>query len=147
MNEAKGSKELRERIRILERKLGVLDDFQTSCCSITLAQCNALVEIGRAENISLNELSGLLNIESSSMSRTVNNLVNNNLAKRDIDTIDRRYVTITLTESGNKLFKIIEESMDDYFAKIYNALPIDKREQVLDSLQILLAVIGENGCC
>ena len=114
---------------------------------ITMAQCHALVEVGRAENISLNELAELLNLESSSMSRTVNNLVTNKLVKRDIDPLDRRYVTITLTESGSKLFKDIEESMNLYFTKVYHCLPGDKRDQVLDSLQILLEAIGKNECC
>lgn len=147
MNEANNSKQLREMIRILERKLGALEDFQITCCGVTMAQCHALVEIGRAKNISLNSLAELLNLESSSMSRTVNNLVNSGLVKRDIDPQDRRYVTITLTESGNKLFEGIEDSMSLYYAKVYNCLPDDKKEQVLESLQILLAAIGRNACC
>lgn len=147
MAEVNNSNQLREIIRLLERKLGILEDSQLACCSITMAQCHALVEIGRAQKISLNELAELLNIENSSMSRTVNNLVNNDLVKRDIDPLDRRYVTITLTETGNKLFNEIEERMNQYFAKIYNRLPADKREQVLDSLKTLLAAIGEYECC
>ena len=146
MNDTKNSKQLREIIRILERKLGVLGDFQTSCCGVTMAQCHALAEIGRAGNISLNELGQLLNLESSSMSRTVNNLVNNGMVKRDIDPLDRRYVTITLTESGNELFRSIEEKMNSYFEKVYLSLPIEKREQVLESLNILVGAIGKNVC-
>jgi DNA-binding MarR family transcriptional regulator len=146
-NEANHSQQLRETVRMLERKLGTLEDFQMSCCGITMAQCHALVEIGRAENISLNELAELLNLESSSMSRTVNNLVNNDLVKRDIDPQDRRYVTITLTESGCTLFKDIEERMNLYFTKVYERLPVNKRDQVLDSLQILLSAIGNMECC
>jgi DNA-binding MarR family transcriptional regulator len=147
MDKENNSNLLREMVRVLERKLGVLEDTQLTCCSITMAQCHALVEIGRAQKISLNELAELLNIENSSMSRTVNNLVNNNLVKRDIDPLDRRYVTITLTENGNKLFKEIEERMNQYFSKIYERLPEKKREQVLESLQILVAAIGEYECC
>lgn len=147
MNDTNNSKQLREIIRILERKLGALGDFQISCCGVTMAQCHALVEIGRAGKISLNELAELLNLESSSMSRTVNNLVNNGMVKRDIDPLDRRYVAITLTESGNELFRNIEERMDSYFEKVYLGLPKDKREQVLESLNILLGAIGKNECC
>lgn len=146
MNDTDNSKQLREVMRILERKLGALGDFQISCCGVTMAQCHALVEIGRAGNISLNELAELLNLESSSMSRTVNNLVNNGMVKRDIDPLDRRYVTITLTESGNELFRNIEERMNSYFEKVYFGLPIDKREQVLESLNILLGAIGKSEC-
>lgn len=147
MSDINNSKQLREMIRILERKLGALGDFQISCCGVTMAQCHALVEIGRAGNISLNELAELLNLESSSMSRTVNNLVNNGMVKRDIDPLDRRYVTITLTESGSELFRNIERRMNSYFENVYLGLPIDKREQVLESLNILLGAISKNECC
>jgi len=132
------SVKLRELLRIFERKLGILSDTQTSCCEVSIAQCHALVEIGRAKNIALNELAGLLSLDNSTMSRTVNNLVNNGLAKRDIDTQDRRYVTISLTESGIKVFCNIEANMTQYYKKVYDSIPENKRNQILDSLEILL---------
>ena len=75
-------KQFREIIRTLEKKIGVLNDSELSCCGITLAQCHALVEIGRAESISLNELAGQMSLDNSTMSRTVNNLVNSGMAIR-----------------------------------------------------------------
>jgi Transcriptional regulators len=147
MNKETNSKQMREIIRILERKLGVLEECQIQCGNITMAQCHALVEVGRAKNISLNELAEILNLENSTMSRTVNNLVNKELVKRDIDQKDRRYVTISLTESGYKHFEDIEKSMDIYFKKVYNAMPESKREQVIESIQILTEAISKNECC
>ena len=64
-----------------ERKLGVLEDGEMACCGISMAQCHALVEIGRAGSISLVELAKLLDLDNSTMSRTVNNLVNSKLAE------------------------------------------------------------------
>ncbi len=147
MNAAMDSKQLRELVRKLERKLGVMQDGEYSCCGITLAQCHALVEIGRAVNISLNELAELLNLDNSTLSRTVNNLVANELAKRDIDPQDRRCVAITLTESGFKIFEGIEASMDLYYSKIYQSIPEDKQQQVLESMQILLESIEPGMNC
>ncbi|WP_238903401.1 MarR family transcriptional regulator [Clostridium sp. YIM B02506] len=138
------AKKLRESIRILERKLGVLQDNGYSCCKITMSQCHALVEIGRANNISLNQLAELLNLENSTMSRTVNNLVSNDLAKRDIDPEDRRYVTISLTDKGYKIFEEIENDMSNYFKKIYDEIPEGKRQQVLDSIDILIEAINKS---
>ena len=146
MNFAYDSKQLREMIRILERKLGLLKESGFSCCGVTMSQCHALVEIGRAESISLNELAELLNLENSTMSRTVNNLVTSELAKRDIDPKDRRYVTISLTEKGNNLYEGIEEGMNLYFKKIYDAIPENKKQQVLESMGILLEAIDKNEC-
>lgn len=147
MNNTNDSKQLREVIRLLERKLGVLEESGFSCCGITMAQCHALVEIGRAGSISLNELAELLNLENSTMSRTVNNLVTVKLVKRDIDAQDRRYITISLTESGQKLFEEIEESMERYYKEIFSHIPGGKRDQVLESLTLLLEAIVKSNCC
>ncbi|WP_425801835.1 MarR family winged helix-turn-helix transcriptional regulator [Desulfitobacterium sp. Sab5] len=144
MNDTDDSKQLREMVRMLERKFGIVQESEYSCCGITMAQCHALVEIGRVKSISLNELAELLNLENSTMSRTVNNLVTGDLAKRDIDTQDRRYVTISLTESGYKLYKDIEDGMNLYFRNVYNSIPKNKKQQVLESLQILLEAIDKN---
>jgi DNA-binding MarR family transcriptional regulator len=138
------SKQLREITRMLERKLGALQDCQINCCSVTLSQCHALVEIGRAKNISLNELAQLLNLENSTMSRTVDKLVNIDLIKREISTKDRRYLRISLTEKGEKVFDNIEEDMNIYFEKVHKAIPESKREQVIESLQVLLEAITIN---
>lgn len=139
-------KELRESIRILERKLGVLNDSELSCCKVTFAQCHAIVEIGRAGNISLIDLASLLNLDNSTMSRTVNNLVNGGYLKREPDPADRRYIVITLTESGKDLFKNIESSMDQKYAAVCNCIPEEKRAQVLDSLK-LLSEAFQHCCC
>ncbi|HEX3017177.1 MAG TPA: MarR family transcriptional regulator [Caproicibacter sp.] len=143
MNQMESPNQLRELIRELERKLGILQETQNACCSVTLAQCHALVEIGRAGRISLNELSDKLDIENSSMSRTVNKLVTSNLASRNIDPNDRRYVTISLTESGLEQFHKVEKDMNAYFQKIYTAIPENKQNQVMESIQILLDAISK----
>ncbi len=147
MNNQNGAGALRESVRLLERKLGVLDDLQSSCCGVTFAQCHAIVEIGRAGSISLNNLADILGLDKSTMSRTINNLVNSEMVIREIAPEDRRYITIKLTEKGNRSFKEIEESMQVYFTQIYNVIPEEKRAQVIESFQILLQALSENECC
>lgn len=145
MNEIHNLIQLRELIRQLERKLGILQESQQSCCGgISMAQCHALVEIGRAKNISLNDLAEKLNLDSSTMSRTVNKLVANNLVKRDIDPADRRYVTISLTDNGECHFHSIESDRNAHFQQIYESIPAPKQEQVLENLQILIDALLKN---
>lgn len=147
MDNYSDDRKFREIIRLFERKLGLLTDNEMSCCGVTMAQCHAIVEIGRAGSISLNELANLLNLDNSTMSRTVNNLVTGNLARRDLDPQDRRYVTISLTEEGSRIFEGIETNTGSYFKKVYETIPENKRGQVLESLQILLSALEENDCC
>jgi DNA-binding MarR family transcriptional regulator len=144
MEELYKVKQLRESIRLMERKLGILKQCNVSCGEITITQCHALVEIGRAKSISLIELSELLNLDKSTMSRTVNNLVNNGLVERELDKNDRRYVTIKLSESGIKIFENIEINMNSFYMKVFQTIPCNKQEQVLDSMQTLLEAISQH---
>ena len=139
--------ELRELIRILIRNLGVLEKQEASCCGTTIGQCHAIVEIGRAEELSLNELAALLNLDNSTTSRTVNNLVEQGMLERYEDTNDRRYLRIRLTEAGKASYTSIEERMNSYFQNIMEAIPEEKREQLIESLQLLEQAVKSKKCC
>jgi DNA-binding MarR family transcriptional regulator len=134
-------------IRVLVRNLGILEKSEATCCGTTVAQCHAIVEIGRAKEMSLNELAELLTLDKSTMSRTTNNLVESGLVIRELHSEDRRYVTIKLTEEGNKVLQSIEGSMEQYYKSIFSSIPEDKREQVLESLQLIINAAKENKCC
>ncbi|MGE5628111.1 MAG: MarR family winged helix-turn-helix transcriptional regulator [Solirubrobacterales bacterium] len=142
-----GSNYMRELIRVLVRNLGVLEKYDAGCCGVSIAQCHAIVEIGRNNEISLNELAELLTLDKSTMSRTINNLVESGLVIRELHPEDRRYITIKLTEQGNKVYKNIEGSMTDYYGKIFSSIPEDRREQVLESLKMLIDAVNDNKCC
>lgn len=135
---------LRELLRILVRNLGILEKSDVSCCGITIAQCHALVEIERNQKLSLTELADLLGLDKSTMSRTINNLVDGDLVIREIDAENRRYISIQLTDKGTEVYQSIEDSMQAYYSNIYKSIPEDKRMQVLESLELLVKSIKEN---
>lgn len=145
--ENKGSNYLRELIRILVRNLGILEKSDTSCCGVTISQCHAIVEVGRAEEISLNELAELLTLDKSTMSRTINKLVEDGLVVRELHPEDRRYITIKLTDEGVNVFKNIEGSMKEYYKSVFMSIPEVDREKVLDSLKLLIEAVNQNKCC
>jgi DNA-binding MarR family transcriptional regulator len=147
MDNLQNAQKLRGMIKTLVRNLGILEKGEASCCGITLGQCHAIVEIGSAHSISLNDLAELLHLDNSTMSRTVNNLVNQDLAEREIDPNDRRYIKIKLTDQGKEAFQSIEESMNEYFQSILESIPNEKREQVIESLFLLANAVKNNKCC
>ena len=134
-------------IRLFERIIGMADESQVTCCNMTLAQCHALVEVGRSKEISLNQLSQMLELDNSTLSRTVNNLVVSGLAERYEDPNDRRYIKIRLTKQGMMNFQAIEKTMNTYYETFFRMIPEDKREQVIDSLHILNEVGSKIKCC
>jgi DNA-binding MarR family transcriptional regulator len=145
MSNIKGSKLFRETIRILERKLGAMEQNELLSCGVSLAQCYALIEIGRMETVSLNELAQILDLDSSTLSRTVNNLVTSGLALRETDPDDRRYVTIKLTEQGREQFAALEGTLDDNFDNIFAGIPESKRGQILEDLILIIEAMDKSG--
>lgn len=145
----------REIIKTCVRKLGLLQKEDAACCGITVAQCHTLVEIGRTEGLSLNELSESLTLDKSTMSRTVDNLVKTGLVERKIDNADRRYAKITLTAKGVEKVESINSSMEDYFERILRSIPQEKIELVVAALPYLLTAVrdtelgfdGQQTCC
>jgi len=112
-----------------------------------LRHFHGAVPRARRNRISLVDLATLLNLDNSTMSRTVNNLVNNSMVERQLDPNDRRYITIRLTQQGLEQFHGIESGMGEYFMKIYDAIPKESRSKVLESLQILLKAVADSDCC
>ena len=78
------------------------------------------------------------------MSRTINNLVDAEIVKREINAENRRYISIQLTNKGVEAFRNIEDNMFTYYAGIFSSIPEDKRNQVLESLQILVQSVSDN---
>jgi MarR family transcriptional regulator, organic hydroperoxide resistance regulator len=74
---------------------------------LTAAQADALLVIGQAEPLSLNELGDLLIAEAGHPSRLVDRLVEADLVQRRPAEDDRRRVELSLTPRGRRLQKRI----------------------------------------
>jgi len=141
------ARKLRETLRVLVRRLGILERSEASCCGITFAQCHALVELGRAGELSVNELAELLNLDKSTASRSIDNLANNGLVLREPDPNDRRYVSVRLSERGRELFAALEARMEAYYGEVIELVPAVKRGQVVESLALLAEAVKMSKCC
>ncbi|WP_333594223.1 MarR family transcriptional regulator [Anaerospora hongkongensis] len=140
-------KTLRHDMRLLARKMDLMTKSEASCCGITLTQCHLLTEIGWAGAASLNTLSESLGVDKSTMSRNIDILVTGGLVSRTTAPENRRAVTIMLTDAGRQLFDQVEASMTHFYETLFHSLPADKRNQVLESLEILLETIPVGRWC
>lgn len=138
---------LREKLRILVRKLGVLERGEASCCGITLSQSYTIVEIGRAGSMSVNLLTEILGVDKSTVSKSIDKLVNNGIMLRDADPEDRRSVILRLSDKGQSVFDAIEKRSTAYFNEVVADIPDDKREQIIESLQYLIKSLKDHRCC
>jgi DNA-binding MarR family transcriptional regulator len=141
--DVKEIRNFREKLRQLEREIGWQLKADTECCGITVAQCHIIVEIGNTGETSAVDLSAILGIDTSTLSRHINGMVTVGLANRVLNPKDRRYVSITLTEQGKKVYQTIEGICNTKYAKIFEYIPPEKHQQVLEGFNLLVDAIVE----
>ncbi len=140
----------RETMRQLQRVLSWQSKSDAACCGITLAQCHVLMEIGKASKISIVDLALILGLDKSTLSRTIDGMVEIGLVERLSNPEDRRYLKLTLTEQGKNLFDSINCTFDQYYQDVFAAIPPEKHQQVAESLSLLAGAITEKSsseCC
>ncbi|WP_054694030.1 MarR family winged helix-turn-helix transcriptional regulator [Syntrophomonas palmitatica] len=150
MTESKATSEavrLRESVRLLIRKMGLLEKGEAACCGISLSQCHALLEINRVKTTSVGELAEVLGLDKSTTSRISDSLVSQGWVERSPDPSDRRYMRLKITAAGQATVAGINTYMDDYYTQLIASIPREKIVQVLDSLDILIEVFELNPCC
>jgi DNA-binding MarR family transcriptional regulator len=142
-------RKFRENLRRFER-LVVAQMKGSSCCSgVTLAQCHALLEIEVRQSLSLGELAEALGLDKSTLSRTVDGLVNIGLVKRDLHPQDRRSVQLSLTSQGQQTCDRINNDNDEIFIRVLDRIELRNRRDILGGFQELVAAMAaemDSGC-
>lgn len=129
-------KRFREYTRQLECHLGNMNQSDCCCCGISTTQCFIIVEIGRKPGISVKELAAILRVDKSGVSRSVEELVQKDFVERKPAKEDRRYVVLNLLPKGQARFEKIENDMYIKFKEVLEQIPEEKREQVIEALNL-----------
>ena len=129
-------KQFREYTRQLECHLGNMNRSDCCCCGVSQPQCFLIVEIGRRPAISVKELAERLHTDKSSISRSVEELVQKGFVERNPSKEDRRYVELSLLSKGQERFEKIEHDMYLKFKEVLDHIPAEKQETVIEALKL-----------
>lgn len=142
----------RRALRALERRVERALAEQSSCCGVTPAQCHAILALEEAGQSSLADLAAALELDSSTLSRTVDGLVKERLADRREDPTNRRRAILSLSPAGEAAAARINEACDRYYRSLLSSLSETDARGVLRAVPILAEAlrarpgVGE-GCC
>jgi len=132
----------REIIRIFDREL--LYQNNASCCNgISVAQCHTLLEIEKSKKISVSELANKLSLDKSTVSRTVDGLVNISLVDRVTPKENRRKAQLNLTDSGTQVCSTINFTNDQYIKSVLKDFTREEREELLHLFKKLSSKMAE----
>ena len=154
MNEAGVSiREFRKNLRVLEREVELSMASEAGCCGVTFAQCHLLLEIERRGRTSVTELSSLLELDKSTLSRTVDAAHRAGLIDRTVDPASRRQQVISLTENGRATVERINGQCDASYTRLFDFIPGDERSAVVRAVALLADAMRqkrrnpEAACC
>ena len=144
-------KVFRKLLRRFEREI-FMQNNESCCNGVTVAQCHTLLEIENKGKESLTELSKTLGLDKSTISRTVDGLVNIGLLDRTIPAENRRMATIQLTEAGKGVCHSINCNNDKYFSDTLSVLSDSEKEELNRLLEKVTNRMIElrsegNNCC
>ena len=120
----------RKILRVFNQELFLQNN--ASCCNgISLAQCHTLLEIEKNSEISVSDLAKNLSLDKSTVSRTVDGLVNISMVNRVIPKENRRLALINLTDSGKQVCSSINYSNDSYVREVLSDFTEEESEEFL----------------
>ncbi|MFP4482328.1 MAG: MarR family winged helix-turn-helix transcriptional regulator [Thermovirgaceae bacterium] len=128
---------VRDNLNRIVRAMGLLESGRADCCKLTIAECHCLTVLGRAGDLSVTELAGMLGVDKSTASRLADSLVSEELAERRPGYPDRRYVRLALTEAGREHYESVEKLMDGYFRRVLQEIPEAGRKSLAEGLEFL----------
>ncbi|MBC8312246.1 MAG: MarR family transcriptional regulator [Candidatus Marinimicrobia bacterium] len=103
---------------------------------ISFAQAQFLLSVP-SEGISMSELSNILGIDISTMSRNSNKLESLNFIERERDSEDGRTFKLSLTTSGSEIVDLLFSEIDAHATEILLTIPLDIQKRIGDVLEQL----------
>ncbi len=141
-------KGFRKNLRKLQRKLAEQLNGDSVCCGVTIAQCHVLLAVEERERTTITELAAELELDKSTLSRTIEGLVVMGLVNREINANNRRSQHIRLTGEGEKTVAGIHDQWMSFFTSLFAGIPQSKHPVVIEGLSLLANVFpSTTGCC
>jgi DNA-binding MarR family transcriptional regulator len=139
---------LRSKIRILEREFEYQLKSDTVCCGVTLPQCHIILELADRDKVSITELSGTFGLDKSTLSRTVDSMVDAGFVNRNTKDEDRRFYDLTLTKKGKDKAEFINSRCNEYYSELLKDISEEKQNMIIEGVSLLSDIMQKvRTCC
>jgi DNA-binding MarR family transcriptional regulator len=127
----------------------VYEDACVAFFGVTSSQGGTILVLPLDKALKMNELSRIICVDNSTMTRMIDQLVDKGLVKRKTGEKDRRQVQIGLTAAGRKLHQELAGALDKFYQDSLDRIPEASRTVIVDSLETVNDAIGKGleECC
>jgi DNA-binding MarR family transcriptional regulator len=130
-------RDFRKNLRALEREVQLSMASDTGCCGVSLAQCHLLLEVEDRGRTRITALADILELDKSTLSRTVDGMCRAGLLNREIDPSNRRQQIISLTVAGKEKAETVNSLCDGSYARLFDFIPAASRRSVVKSVALV----------
>jgi DNA-binding MarR family transcriptional regulator len=117
---------------------------EKNCCrDLTISQCHPLLEIDELGMTNLVDLASRLELDPSTLCRTIEGLVKRGLVRRESDYRDKRYVVLSLTQKGKAISDEINEVNDHFYENFLSRLPDIKQEDAIKLFRAFVETLSK----
>ena len=103
---------------------------------LSLSQYFTLLNIS-SSGVLMGELSKLVGVEKSTLTRNIQILLNRNLVAKNQSEADKREYIIMLTPDGEKIIGILDRDMDNELNNILDNLDLNSKQKLSDIIESL----------
>ncbi|MDD5397515.1 MAG: MarR family transcriptional regulator [Dehalococcoidia bacterium] len=126
--------------------------YEQACVTffgVTTSQGGTILSLPINSTLKMNELSAVVGVDSSTMTRMIDQLVDKGLVYRKVDEKDRRLVCVGLTAPGRKLHRELDSAFKGYQKDSLGEIREEERAAIIQSLEKLNGSIakGVENCC
>jgi len=129
-------REFRRDLRVFERDVVRQLEGQTICCGVSLPQCHVLLELSQ-QSLSLTALADALDLDKSTLSRTIEAMVQSDLVERTTAATNRRSVSLKLTNRGRERADSIDQLCTRYYGALLGELSESDRRDAVRIVRLL----------
>ena len=143
------NKDMLLRIAGMSRALRCCQQKAVFCENLTFSQFYILDTIGEYRKLQVSILNEILSVDKSTTTRLVKPLVTRQLVIREKSTTDGRAIRLKLTLEGEEVRRQIWSCVTDYFNKIEDSIPEEKRSAIYKAVQLFSTALvnAGPGCC
>jgi DNA-binding MarR family transcriptional regulator len=126
--------------------------YEEACVNyfgVTSSQGGTILNLPQENTLKMNQLSKIVGVDNSTMTRMINQLVEKGLVERQASEKDRRLVQVGLTAAGKKLRQELAGALEQFYQDSLDKIPEKERTNIIQSLTAVNNAIG-NGleeCC
>ncbi len=133
----------RATLRKFERDVAIGQKRDERTGGLSVVQTHTIINLGELGETTIGQMANHMGVDKSTLSRTVDGLVNKELVSREPDPSDRRYLQIKLTKQGREVCDRLNRVNNDYIKKVFSRIPESEHENVMKYFNLFVSALRE----